>query len=98
MGGEVGRSVWPGWSVRQPLIAATAPCAHACPTPCPALPPPLPASTEKSTGRKVQLVFLTVDPERDGVQQVKEYVREFHPRMIGLTGSLEKVGGGVVWG
>lgn len=45
---------------------------------------------EKDTGRKVQLVFLTVDPERDGVEQVKEYVKEFHPRMIGLTGSLEK--------
>ena len=46
---------------------------------------------EKNTGRKVQLVFLSVDPERDGVAQVREYVREFHPRMIGLTGSLEKV-------
>lgn len=45
---------------------------------------------EKSTGRQVQLVFLSVDPERDGVEQVREYVREFHPRMIGLTGSLDK--------
>lgn len=46
---------------------------------------------EKKTGVKVNVVFITVDPERDNPSKVKEYVREFHPRMIGLTGDLESI-------
>ncbi|KAI7835985.1 hypothetical protein COHA_010129 [Chlorella ohadii] len=48
--------------------------------------------TEKLTGVQVVPVFLSVDPQRDGVEQVRDYVKEFHPRMIGLTGSYEQVG------
>lgn len=32
-----------------------------------------------------------MDPARDTPAKVKEYVREFHPRLIGLTGSEEAV-------
>ncbi|RVW32496.1 Protein SCO1-like 1, mitochondrial [Vitis vinifera] len=32
-------------------------------------------------------VFISVDPERDTVEQVHEYVKEFHPNLIGLTGN-----------
>lgn len=36
-------------------------------------------------------VFISIDPERDSPQQVKQYVKEFHPKLLGLTGSVEQV-------
>lgn len=45
---------------------------------------------EKSTGKRIQPVFLSVDPERDTVPAVKQYVEGFHPRLRGLTGTLEQ--------
>jgi protein SCO1/2 len=36
-------------------------------------------------------VFITIDPAFDGVKEVAEYVKEFHPRMLGLTGTLEQI-------
>lgn len=36
-------------------------------------------------------VFITIDPERDTVDQVKAYVEAFHPRMVGLTGTPEQI-------
>lgn len=48
-------------------------------------------AAEKETGRKIQPVFISIDPERDSVKQVKSYVREFHSRLIGLTGSVDQV-------
>lgn len=46
---------------------------------------------EKATGKKLAMVFISVDPERDTVAQVAQYVKEFDPEMIGLTGTLEQV-------
>lgn len=46
---------------------------------------------EKQSGRQVQAVFITVDPDRDSPSLVKQYVKEFHPRMIGLTGPMEEI-------
>lgn len=37
--------------------------------------------------QKVQGVFVTVDPERDTTQQLKEYVPFFHPDFLGVTGT-----------
>ena len=39
----------------------------------------------------VQPVFISIDPERDNTKQVKKYVKEFHPRLLGLTGSVDQV-------
>jgi cytochrome oxidase Cu insertion factor (SCO1/SenC/PrrC family) len=37
-------------------------------------------------GEMVQPVFITVDPERDTPEQLKDYMSLFHPRFLGLTG------------
>lgn len=39
----------------------------------------------------VQPVFITVDPERDDVAALARYVKDFHPRLVGLTGTAEEV-------
>ncbi|WP_279614940.1 SCO family protein [Sulfitobacter litoralis] len=40
---------------------------------------------------KVAPIFITVDPERDTVPVMAEYVSVFHPRLIGLTGTEVQV-------
>jgi len=40
---------------------------------------------------KVSPIFITVDPERDTVERVAEYVKNFHARFIGLTGSPDEI-------
>ncbi|MES9854123.1 MAG: SCO family protein [Candidatus Thiodiazotropha sp. L084R] len=36
---------------------------------------------------KVQPIFISVDPARDNVERLKEYVEYFHPKLLGVTGS-----------
>lgn len=40
---------------------------------------------------KITPVFVSIDPERDTVEVMKDYVANFHPRMVGLTGTKEQV-------
>jgi protein SCO1 len=40
---------------------------------------------------KVQPMFITVDPERDTPIVLKQFVSAFHPRLIGLTGTVAQV-------
>jgi protein SCO1/2 len=42
-------------------------------------------------GNKVLPVLITVDPERDTPQNLKEYLRSFHPQTVGLTGTPEQI-------
>jgi hypothetical protein len=49
------------------------------------------AIAEERVKIKVQPVFITIDPDRDTAKLIKSYIREFHPRMIGLRGNLEEV-------
>jgi len=37
---------------------------------------------------KINVVFITVDPERDTPEVMKDYVSSFDPRVIALTGTL----------
>lgn len=41
---------------------------------------------------QVAPLFITVDPERDTVELMAEFVEAFHPSVIGLTGSDEEIG------
>ncbi|MGE3874109.1 MAG: SCO family protein [Parvibaculaceae bacterium] len=40
---------------------------------------------------KIQPIFITIDPARDTPETLKIYVSNFHPRMVGLTGSDEDI-------
>jgi protein SCO1/2 len=42
-------------------------------------------------GDAVQPVFITVDPERDTVEHLADYVTAFHPRLVGLTGMPDQI-------
>jgi protein SCO1/2 len=42
-------------------------------------------------GDAVQPIFITVDPGRDTVEHLAEYVAAFHPRLIGLTGAPDEI-------
>jgi cytochrome oxidase Cu insertion factor (SCO1/SenC/PrrC family) len=42
-------------------------------------------------GNDVQPLFISVDPDRDTPDVLAPYVTQFHPRLIGLTGTAEQI-------
>lgn len=40
---------------------------------------------------RIQPLFVTVDPERDTAEVIKNFVPQFHPRLLGLTGSADQI-------
>lgn len=43
------------------------------------------------SAKPVQPLFITVDPHRDSKEAIKIYLKEFHPKFIGLTGNDEQI-------
>jgi protein SCO1/2 len=64
-----------------------------CPNVCPMTLATL-AQAHKKLGNlaeQVQVVYVTVDPERDTPERLREYLAHFNPRFIGITGSAEQL-------
>lgn len=40
---------------------------------------------------KIQPVFITIDPDRDTPLQLQEFISQFHPKFIALTGTKEDI-------
>ncbi|MDH3595589.1 MAG: SCO family protein [Rhodospirillales bacterium] len=64
-------------------------CPDVCPTELLVMSQALDLLGEK--GEAVQPILITVDPERDTAEALAEYVGNFHPRLIGLTGTEEQI-------
>lgn len=65
-------------------------CPDVCPTTLAELNMALNRISEKA--KQVQVVFISVDPERDTSQAAQAYVSRFNPSFIGLSGSLDELG------
>lgn len=64
-----------------------------CPDACPTALGIMSAALDKLdvAGDRVVPMLITVDPERDTARALKDYVSNFHPRMMGLTGTPDQV-------
>jgi cytochrome oxidase Cu insertion factor (SCO1/SenC/PrrC family) len=64
-----------------------------CPDVCPTALQVMAAALDKigSKAEQITPVLITVDPERDTPEQMAMYVKSFHPRLVGLTGSPEEI-------
>lgn len=60
-----------------------------CPDVCPGELQVMSAAIDQlgADGDRIQPIFITIDPARDTPEAMKLYVSNFHPRMVGLTGS-----------
>ncbi|OIP17794.1 MAG: electron transport protein SCO1/SenC [Betaproteobacteria bacterium CG2_30_59_46] len=49
------------------------------------------ATLDKTELDKVQMLFVSVDPERDTLDKLKAYTAYFHPSILGLSGTPEEI-------
>lgn len=63
-----------------------------CPDVCPTTMAQLAAAMKQlgPQADQVQVLMITVDPERDTAELLKQYVPAFDPRFLGLRGTLEE--------
>jgi protein SCO1/2 len=64
-----------------------------CPDVCPTALSNISGAIEKlgSGAENLQPLFITVDPQRDTREVMKDYLQSFDPRIIGLTGTQDQI-------
>jgi len=64
-----------------------------CPDVCPTTMSELKSTMEQlgEQAKNVQVLFVSVDPERDTKEILSEYVPAFHPTFLGLNGNQEQL-------
>ena len=64
-----------------------------CPDVCPTELQAMTAALESlgSAAERVTPIFITIDPERDTVEQMRAYAAHFHPRLVALTGTEAEI-------
>ncbi len=64
-----------------------------CPAICPTELSKMTAAMNKlgDKGKDVLPIFITIDPERDTPEKLKNYITLFHPSLVGLTGTTEQI-------
>ncbi|MBL6934905.1 MAG: SCO family protein [Alphaproteobacteria bacterium] len=64
-----------------------------CPDVCPTILRDMSAAVDLlgDEGEKVVPVFITIDPERDTQERMKDYAAHFHPRLLAFTGTPEEI-------
>jgi len=65
-----------------------------CPDVCPTNLGFIAAAMEQlaaAESEQVQVLFVSVDPERDTLEKLQAYAGFFHPRVIGITGTPDQV-------
>lgn len=68
-----------------------------CPDVCPTTMAEMKLVMDKLGGQSgaVEVIFISVDPERDTPEKIQKYVEHFNPNFVGLSGSLEQLQ--VIW-
>ncbi len=49
------------------------------------------AAGNNPESKKIMALFISIDPERDSTEKLKQYVSFYSPHLIGLTGSQEEI-------
>ena len=64
-----------------------------CPEVCPTTLATLAQARKKlgASANEVQVVYITVDPERDDVERMRKYLASFDPTFVGGTGTAEQL-------
>jgi protein SCO1 len=62
-----------------------------CPDVCPTTLAQMSDVLAKLPDKPIRALFITIDPERDSAQSLKDYLQSFDPRIIGLSGDAEAI-------